>query len=96
MKQWIRASYLTGMHELLEAYGGESLANNVFGASAITPASVANPYKTIEYQSAAVVFDSILLNVDSLGEFCRLNVKLKAVNPWGLGEVFALRGPHTA
>jgi len=77
------------MYELLEAYGGESLARNVFGASTISPASVENPYKTVDYAAAAVVFDSILLNVDSVRDLCRLNNNLQLVNPWGLGEVFA-------
>jgi AraC-like DNA-binding protein len=89
---WLRASYLTGMYELLEAYGGRALADNVFGPSAITPARVANPYRAIDYRSAAAVFDSILLNVDSLEDFCRLNDELKLVNPWGLAEVFAGQG----
>ena len=89
MKQWLRASYLTGMHELLEAYGGESLASNVFGPAPIAPNRVQDPYKPLDYRFAAPVFESILLNVDSLQELCRLNGELKLVNPWGLGQVFA-------
>ena len=77
------------MYELLEAYGGESLANNVFDPSAITPADLADPYKVMDYTDLAMVFDSILLNVDSLEGLCLLNIDLKMVNPWGLGEVFA-------
>ena len=77
----MRASYLTGMYELLEAYGGESLASNVFGPSAITRARVSNPYKAIDYQSAAIVFDSILLNVDSLEEFCRFLRRSSLLSP---------------
>ncbi|MEJ2087954.1 MAG: helix-turn-helix transcriptional regulator [Gammaproteobacteria bacterium] len=89
MKRWIRASYLKGMYELLEAYGGQALAENVFGPASITQSRVQDPYKPLDYTAAALVFDSILLNADSLSELCRLNGELKLVNPWGLGEVFA-------
>ena len=92
MKHWLRASYLTGMHELLEAYGGRGLADNVFGPSSITPEMVEDPYQVLDYSTVAAVFDSILLNVDSLQDLCRLNGGLQLVNPWGLGEVFAAQG----
>ena len=89
MKYWVRASFLTGMHELLEAYGGEALVNNVFDHSPITRASLEDPYKPIDYLATAAVFDSILLNVDSLEALVRLNQKLQAVMPWGMIQVFA-------
>jgi AraC-like DNA-binding protein len=77
------------MHELLGAYGGDALVNNVFGLSPITRASLEDPYKRIDYLATAAVFDSILLNVDSLEALVRLNHKLQAVTPWGLIQVFA-------
>ena len=89
MKHWVRASFLNGMHELLEAYGGDALVNNVFDHSPITRASLEDPYKPIDYRATAAVFDSILLNVDSLKALVQLNQKIQAVTPWGLIQVFA-------
>jgi AraC-like DNA-binding protein len=80
------------MYELLEAYRDQDLADNVFGPSAITKEMVEDPYQVLDYSTVAPVFDSILLNVDSLQDLCRLNGKLQLVNPWGLGETFAAQG----
>ncbi len=89
MKHWVRASFLTGVHELLEAYGGEALVKNVFDHSPITRASLEDPVKPIDYLPVAAVFDSILLNVDSLKTLVQLNHKIQAVTPWGLIQTFA-------
>jgi AraC-like DNA-binding protein len=77
------------MHELLDAYGGDGLVNNVFDHSPISRASLADPYKRIDYLATAAVYDSILLNVDSLKTLVQLNQKIHAVTPWGLIQVFA-------